>query len=122
MRRDLYVFAIVVVMQISCAVSIPPAQASTHTQMVTSTPEISASPPVPLDSALSYTTAMVTAVRSLHVREEPGHDTPISGYLWNDDFVVMTGNCLNGWAEIRWNLGTAWVNSYYLSENKCWKK
>jgi hypothetical protein len=66
-------------------------------------------------------TAEVTAY-SLHVRQSAGHDKLVLGYLYQDDLVVMTGSCQDGWAQIRWNDGTAWVSARYLSGNSCQTK
>lgn len=58
-------------------------------------------------------------MRSLNVRERAGEDQKVVGALYAGDPVVLTGSCLNGWAEIAWQDGTAWVNADYLSQNKC---
>jgi hypothetical protein len=61
-------------------------------------------------------TAHVTA-DSLHVRTEPMGLR--IGYLYHADTVTLTGSCRSGWAQIRWQDGTAWVRAKYLSDNKC---
>jgi hypothetical protein len=67
--------------------------------------------------------AQVTA-DSLHVRVRPGEHSPLAkpGYLYHADSVTLTNKCSTdpaGWAEIRWQDGTAWVNARFLSENNC---
>lgn len=64
-------------------------------------------------------TAQVTALQSLNVRKRAGEDQTVAGYVFSGDSVILTGNCEQGWAEIVWGDGTAWVNADYLSENKC---
>lgn len=54
---------------------------------------------------------------SLHVRTEPMGLRV--GYLYHGDTVVMTGRCLQGWAQIEWDGGRGWVNARYLSDNTC---
>jgi hypothetical protein len=66
--------------------------------------------------------AEVTAFQSLHVRERAGTDQIVIGYLYHGDQVELTGQCSEdpeGWAEIVWKDGTAWVNADFLSKNKC---
>jgi uncharacterized protein YraI len=63
--------------------------------------------------------AQVTALRSLNVRKSVGDDQPVVGALYNGNPVKLTGNCREGWAEIRWKVGTAWVNADYISKNIC---
>lgn len=63
--------------------------------------------------------ADVTALQSLNVRKRAGEDQEVAGYVFSGDSVILTGNCEQGWAEIVWGDGTAWVNADYLSENKC---
>lgn len=83
---------------------------ATKSTLPTLLPTLSASPTL---------SAQVTAIRSLNVRERAGDDQPVVGYLYSGDGVNLTGACLNGWAQIVWRDGTAWVNASYLSENKC---
>lgn len=63
--------------------------------------------------------AIVTAMRSLNVRQRAGDDQRVVGYLYSGEDVTLTGQCNSGWAEISWQDGTAWVNAMYLSMNKC---
>jgi len=62
----------------------------------------------------------VTASRSLHVRAEPLGI--VIGYLYAADTVTLTDKCSDGWAQIEWRDGTAWVKAKYLSENSCQAK
>jgi len=63
--------------------------------------------------------AKVTATRSLNVRESAGEDKLVIGYLYHGDSVTLTEKCQDGWAEILFEDGTAWVNADYLTKNKC---
>jgi uncharacterized protein YgiM (DUF1202 family) len=72
----------------------------------------------PTASMTPVMTADVTAT-SLHVRDLPGHDNLVLGYLYNADTVTLTGSCRSGWAQIEWQGATAWVRAKYLSDNKC---
>jgi hypothetical protein len=76
--------------------------------------------PVVRSTPNALVTAEVTANEALHVRNQPLG--VVIGYLYHSDTVVMTGECSTdpaGWAEIRWQDGTAWVNASFLSDNKC---
>ncbi len=90
-----------------------PAIANTPTQVL-ATPFL-----LPILRPPPTLSASVTAMRSLNVRASVGEDKPVVGALYSGDPVVLTGICLDGWAEIRWKGGTAWVNAGYLSKNKC---
>lgn len=66
--------------------------------------------------------ATVTAYQSLHVRSAPGPRAIVLGYLYYDNTVTLTGRCSEepqGWAEILWEDGRAWVNADYLSTDAC---
>ena len=76
-------------------------------------------PPKPKTPDNTLTTAKVTAQQSLHVRQQPGIDNTVVGYLYNADTVTLTDLCQDGWAQIAWNGSTAWVNAKFLSDNKC---
>jgi len=83
------------------------------------TAELLAVPAVSTPTAELPTVSTVTAVQSLHVRQEPNENAPVIGYLYSGDNVTLTGECLGGWAQIEWNGGAAWVNARFLSENEC---
>lgn len=76
-------------------------------------------PPKPKTPDNTPTTAKVTAQQSLHVRQQPGIDNTVVGYLYNADAVTLTDLCQDGWAQIAWNGSTAWVNASFLSDNIC---
>ena len=63
------------------------------------------------------TVAEVTAIEALHVRKQPLGI--VIGYLFAADTVTLTDKCSDGWAQIEWRDGTAWVKAKYLSENSC---
>ena len=63
--------------------------------------------------------AVVTATRSLNVRERAGNDQRVIGVLFSGETVDLTGECDHGWAQISWKDDIAWVNARYLSDNKC---
>ena len=64
--------------------------------------------------------AIVTATQSLNIRERAGwKQVRVLGVLYHGDEVILTGTCSDGWAEIVWEDGTAWVNARFLSKNKC---
>ena len=65
--------------------------------------------------------ASVTALQSLNVRQRAGEYQKVIGALYAGDLVTLTGDCSDGWAEIIWSDSVAWVNSDYLSENRCKK-
>src|SRR5689334_1227289 len=67
----------------------------------------------------AVTTVRVTAAQSLHIRQHPSDRSKVLGYFYNSDQVTLTGACSAGWAQIVWKSGVAWVNSDYLSDNKC---
>ena len=70
-------------------------------------------------TATSLVAAQVTAFEALHVRAKPSHQADVVDYLFVGEEVTLTGTCRDGWAEIEWKSSTAWVNSKFLSENKC---
>jgi uncharacterized protein YgiM (DUF1202 family) len=76
-------------------------------------------PPKPKTPDNTRTTVKVTAYQALHVRQQPGIDNTVLGYLYNSDAVTLTGSCRSGWAQIVWKSATAWVKASYLSENIC---
>jgi uncharacterized protein YgiM (DUF1202 family) len=61
-------------------------------------------------------TAEVTADEALHVRKEPLGT--VLGYVYHGDTVTILA-CRDGWAQIEWQGGTAWVNADWLSDNTC---
>lgn len=63
--------------------------------------------------------ATVTASQSLHVRRSATDKAAVIGYLYHGDAVTLTGKCQTNWAQIVWKSSTAWVNSKFLSDNKC---
>lgn len=83
------------------------------------TPTVGHDTPKPVVMTTPVMTAVVTASLSLNVRQSPGEHERVIGALYNGDPVVMTGKCSDGWAQIEWQGGKAWVNAGYLSENKC---
>jgi hypothetical protein len=76
----------------------------------------------PTASMTPVMTADVTAT-SLHVRDLPGHDNLVLGYLYHTQTVTLTNVCRAGWAQIVWHAasgsGTAWVRAKYLSGKVC---
>ncbi|RPI95527.1 MAG: hypothetical protein EHM40_02935 [Chloroflexi bacterium] len=85
----------------------------------TPTAEALAVPAVSTPTAELPTVSTVTAIQSLHVRQEPNENASVIGYLYSGDNVTLTGECLGGWAQIEWNGDVAWVNASFLSENEC---
>jgi uncharacterized protein YgiM (DUF1202 family) len=83
----------------------------------TTPPETVVKPPTTPKNTV--TTVEVTAYEALHVRQHPTTAAAVVGYLYNSDPVTLTGTCQTGWAQIRWQDGTAWVNAKYLSDNIC---
>jgi hypothetical protein len=64
--------------------------------------------------------ATVTAT-SLHVRQQPSEKSPlvsVDSYLYHGDTVTIQ-DCADGWAQIEWQGGTAWVKADWLSDNEC---
>jgi uncharacterized protein YgiM (DUF1202 family) len=59
----------------------------------------------------------VTASQALHVRREP--NGVVIGYLYREDEVTLTGQCSDGWAQIKYKDRSAWVRAKYLSDNLC---
>jgi SH3 domain protein len=83
------------------------------------TPQTQALDALERSPTLAPTLARVSAIRSLNVRAYPGYKERIIGALYAGNVVTLTRSCWNGWAEISWDLGSAWVNSKYLSDNLC---
>jgi len=112
--KGVFLLSLLVMTVLACSFAVP------GTVMTTPT---GAKPAVKLVMTVSPTatpiSARVTAMQSLNVRENYGHDKRVVGALYANDLVVMTGNCHGGWAEIVWEDGTAWVNAKFLSSNKC---
>jgi uncharacterized protein YgiM (DUF1202 family) len=71
-------------------------------------------------ASIELETAQVTAIEALHVRVRPGEQSPLAkpGYLYHGQTVTIL-DCRDGWAQIRWESGRAWVNADYLSDNMC---
>ena len=87
---------------------------STPTSFPTQTPNA----PKPVrNTPNALVAARVIAIEALHVRNEPLGI--VIGYLYNADTVTLTNACQNGWAQIKWQGATAWVNARFLSDNKC---
>lgn len=74
---------------------------------------------IPSDTASPTLSAQVIVIQSLNVRQAAGTDQPGIGILKSGDIVILTGDCLDGWAEIEWKESTAWVNADYLSGGFC---
>lgn len=112
-RRDFLL--LVALFLASCAPIIKPLE-------LTATPAPTS--PIPATSpAPSGTPAPITAhviAYSLNVRQTPDEYGLVLGYLYHGNQVELTEKCTDdGWAEIIWNGGTAWVNADYLSDNLC---
>jgi uncharacterized protein YgiM (DUF1202 family) len=113
MRRPRLALAILALAILACAPELP--------MLPTSTPVALAISPTPTHKLPTHTPvalAIVTA-ESLHVRVRPGEHERVAGYLYHDNPVTLTGACRDGWAEIVWKQTVAWVNSRYLSDNRC---
>lgn len=119
MKRFRFTLLCLVVVSIACSMQVPAEMTpvvSTATRLVaveTTT--------LPLGKT-ELETAIVTAYQSLHVRAARGTAAVVIDYLYHGDTVTLTGQCDQGWAEIVWEdapSGTAWVNSDFLSKNKC---
>lgn len=111
------------VLVLSALACVAPAWAVVPTALTTSSPVLSETPTtVPGAITTPATTVQVTALRSLHIRQQPSEHAVVIGYLYRDDVVALTGKCSDGWAEIEWNDALAWVNARYLSDNKCKEK
>lgn len=102
---------VLVLSALACSLPVP----TTPVKVVTTPAKTVVKPPTtPQKRDNSLTT--VTA-DSLHVRTEPMGLR--IGYLYHGDSVTLTNRCSKGWAQIVWQDATAWVNSKYLSDNKC---
>ncbi len=102
---------------VSCAPIIKPMEPT-----VTSTRGTPTAAASPAPSATGTPIAVrVIADTSLNVRQFPGENETVIGYLYKANTVTLTNRCSDGWAEIIWEEGVAWVNSRYLSKNKCQK-
>jgi uncharacterized protein YgiM (DUF1202 family) len=106
----------VIFLLVSCNPYLPatsaPATVTATTQATrTAKPTVTPSPTPPA--------VQVTAYRSLNVRVRPGEHERVTGYLHNGDVIHLSGRCQDGWAQIQWGSGVAWVNSKFLSENEC---
>jgi hypothetical protein len=71
----------------------------------------------PLPTQESAATRAEVQAESLHVRSSPMGLR--IGYLHHADTVTLTNLCKDGWAQIIWRAGKAWVNAKYLSDNIC---
>jgi hypothetical protein len=105
---------VLVLSVLACALpsgtTVPTTPASTVVKAATTVP------PKPKTPDNTLTTVQVTAT-TLHVRTEPMGLR--IGYLYYANTVTLTGSCRSGWAQIRWQDGTAWVNARFLSDNIC---
>jgi len=81
------------------------------------TPTHNAPKPVVRSTPNALVDAEVTAIEALHVRREPLGT--VLGYLYHGDTVILTSTCRDGWAQIEWEGGVAWVKARYLSDNTC---
>lgn len=120
MKRLSFALAIALAM-LSCAIQtpnqLPMLELPTETNALAIRPK--SEPKLPtIESALAIAT--VTASQSLNVRERADwQQVRVLGVLYHGDQVELTGTCSGVWAEIVWEDGTAWVNSKFLSQNKC---
>lgn len=111
MSKFILLVAVIIISTLAC--SIP------ATSLVAATPSLVAEPNIESKPVATQETAIVTAARSLNVRERAGVGNRVIDVLSVGNSVKLTGACLNGWAEIRWKNKTAWVNADYLSDNFC---
>ncbi|EED2404063.1 SH3 domain-containing protein [Listeria monocytogenes] len=65
-------------------------------------------------SAASNSVAIVSSDGGLNVREKPSTSSKSLGLLNNGDQVTVTSQ-QNGWAQIQYNVTSAWVSSDYLT-------
>jgi hypothetical protein len=100
---------------VSCAPVIKPLEPTVTPTVVRETPTASPAP----SATGTPTTARVIASESLHVRVRPGEHERVLGYLFNSDAVTLTGLCRDGWVQIVWKSGRAFVKAKYLSDNRC---
>jgi uncharacterized protein YgiM (DUF1202 family) len=115
MQRFSLALAIFALAICACAPILPMQKAELPTQ----TPTALAIPTRAIKATATPQTAEVTAAQSLNVRVRPGEQSAVTGYLYHGDVIQLSGRCQTGWAEIVWKQSVAWVNSNYLSENKC---
>lgn len=65
-------------------------------------------------------TVIVTAIRSLNVRESAGEDQAVIGNLYYGDVVSLAGECdQQGWVVVSLGDLTGWVNADYLTPSPC---
>jgi hypothetical protein len=114
MRRHSIALAIALAIS-ACAPILPMQKAELPMQTPTFALAISTPTPTPLPTQ-EKETAEVTAYQSLHVRTQPLGK--VIDYLYHGDTVTIL-DCRDGWAQIRWETGRAWVNADYLSDNMC---
>lgn len=107
---------------LTCNLSLPTTPAQTPTTVLTTPPPtVVKTPTTPAQAVTTLTTPVrVTAIRALNVRVRPSEQSPAYREgLYHGSTVTLTGKCSEGWAQIEWLNGTAWVNADYLSDNKC---
>jgi len=119
-KKPRFALAILSLAMLACLVpvgnSLPTKAPQTETALAISTETAT---PLPTQASAL---AIVTATRSLNVRERAGNDQRVIGVLFSGDTVQLTGVCSTdrkGWAQIKWKDGTAYVSAKYLSDNQC---
>ena len=118
-RRILFPLLTLVLASLACDMSVG-GPVSTVTPVLTRTPNATGTPlPTPSDTPNALGNAEVTAFEALHVRAEPSHQADVVDYLFVGEEVTLTGECQDGWAQIEWADGTAWVRAKFLSDNLC---
>ena len=108
---------VLVLSALACTLPVPTTQRTTPAPAVVKA--ATTVPPKPKTTDNILTTVKVTAYQALHVRQQPGIDNIVLGYLYNSDSVTLTGSCRSGWAQIVWKSAAAWVKAKYLSTNIC---
>lgn len=118
MNRVSFALAILALAILACAVPVgnplPTHSPPTATALAIPTPT-----PTKMPTEAPDTSAEVTAFEALHVRAAPDPQAEVLDYLYVGEDVSLTGKCSDGWAQIEWKGSTAWVNSKFLSRNKC---
>lgn len=113
MTRAGFAILFLVAVSLACTIEVP----ATETTLVPTATRMISATRAPNPTATRR--AVVTATRSLNVRAARGLQARVLDNVYHGDTVALTGRCDQGWAEIIWEDGTAWVNADYLSKNKC---
>ena len=97
------ILVILVLASIACSINLAPVQ------QVIIAPQVVEALPTPSPAPFPLRRAVVTASRSVNIREEATEHSRDLGELYNGKTVWVAG-CSEGWADIM----IGWVNARYL--------